>query len=121
MGESNNNFFVEKSYFCKICNTNHSLKLSKNLVDDHTQFPFSYVYLHGKLFNILSTLYLDADLNIRGVEVVKLNNSENIFDKEQMIEIVQKLIEHAEQSNKEYNSLLKKYEELKKQLKDLKK
>ncbi|MHA1872314.1 MAG: hypothetical protein ACTSU2_17620 [Promethearchaeota archaeon] len=112
MGKNEDDDVVERQYFCNVCNTMHKIRLSKNLVKKYSNFPFTYVYLHGKLYNILTTLYLDANLNIRGAEQVKLDNTENIFDKEQMAKIINNLTEELRQMNEDYNDLLEKYKKL---------
>ena len=104
---------VKKSYFCNVCGKNHEIMLQKRLLEGREKFPFTYVYLHGDLYNILTTLYLDANLNIRGTEIVRLDDSENIFDKDQMMNIVKNLTSELNQLQNDYNELLKKYNELK--------
>ncbi|MHA1340701.1 MAG: hypothetical protein ACTSRZ_11100 [Promethearchaeota archaeon] len=114
MSEANSDSnLIKKSYYCSICKKQHDVFLNKDLVKNRDKFPFSYVFLHGKVFDILTTLYLDANLNIRGAEMVKLENTENIFDKEQMMTIVQNLTNELTNLQNEYNELLKKYNELK--------
>ena len=103
---------VKKSYYCTICKEQHEILLSKDLVKNKNEFPFTYVFLHGKLYEILTTLYIDANLNIRGAEMIKLENYDNIFDKEQMQTIVQNLTIELVNLQNEYNELLKKYNEL---------
>jgi hypothetical protein len=105
--------YVKKNYFCSICNQHHDIIFKKEILKGRTKFPFSYIFLHGDLYDILTTLYLDANLNIRGTEMVKLDDSENIFDKEQMTDIVKNLTMELATLQQEYNDLLNKYNQLK--------
>ena len=80
---------VKKRFSCKICNTTHEIVLNKNLLEGKTMFPFSHIYLHGELKDILTILYVDSDLEIRGVDT-EILSMENIFSKEHMMEIISK-------------------------------
>lgn len=107
------NEFVKKRYRCPVCKDHHDVMLRKDLVDGHESFPFTHVFLHGDVYNILTTLYLDADLRIRGVEARQLDNADNIFDKDQMKQMVVNLTNELSQLQEDYNILLEKYEALK--------
>ena len=60
---------VMRQYNCRICGENHDVVLNANLLKEDAKYPIPYVFLHGDLKNILTTLYLDKDLQIRGVDV----------------------------------------------------
>ena len=72
---------VKKDYYCSICKAKHTIELPENMASGKDAYPFSHVFLH-KLeriddisetgVDILTTLYIDANLSIRGVEVKKL-------------------------------------------------
>ena len=86
---------VLRMFSCPVCKTVHKLNLEYSLTLDQPSFPFPYVYLHSsvdQLKDLLTTLYLDADLQIRGVEVIKLENSD-IFSEELTLQITEKLTE----------------------------
>jgi len=106
---SENSDFIQRSYHCRVCKTTHEIKLQKKISESQSKFPFSYFFLHGELKNILTTLYLDKQLEIRGVDVQKLTD-DDIFSKDQVISISSILM-------KEIEDLLKENEELRLKLK----
>ena len=55
--------------------------MRKNISEGRERYPFSYIYLHGNLNNILITLYIDRDAQIRGVDVQELTD-DDIFSNE---------------------------------------
>lgn len=86
---------IERIYNCRTCNTTHRVTLSKKMTENRERFPFPYVYLHGDLKDLLTTLYIDKDLQIRGSEVIKLEHS-GIFSEELALKIANKLMEEIE-------------------------
>ena len=104
----------ERIFNCSICQTTHKITLSDDLADGHTYFPFSYLYLHGPVDDILTTLYIDANLNIRGAESVKLEKGEedNLMSKAQMTAIVNVLTNELARSQKDFEELQQKYNDL---------
>ena len=105
--------FVKRQYPCKICDKKHEIKLRKSLCLDREVYPFSYTYLHGELKNILTTLYIDKNMEIRSVDVHELTTG-NIFSKEQALSIVTKLIEEIERLREENVELLNQINDTKK-------
>ncbi len=105
--------FVTRQYTCSICNKKHEINLRKNLYLDREDYPFSYTYLHGDLKNILTTLYIDKNMEIRGVDVQELTTG-NIFSKEQVVTIVTELIGEIERLREENVELLNQINDLKK-------
>lgn len=119
---------VKKIYQCPICKKSHEIKFPKNFADNRTRYPFSYVFLHkyenserfeDKDKDILTTLYIDAHLNIRGIEALLTEDDTNILSKETSKEIIGKLsrfILELTETNEEmvtkFNELQKKYQEL---------
>ncbi|MHA1146749.1 MAG: hypothetical protein ACTSR8_00725 [Promethearchaeota archaeon] len=92
--------FVLKHYTCKVCNNaSHTVKLNKKLVEGRSRFPFPYITMHSEVLNdelkeFMVMLYIDKDLQIRGVE--PLTEEDAFFTKEQMLEITGKLLEEIE-------------------------
>jgi len=95
--------------------------------DDFAQgrahYPFTYIYIHrfesnsetdieNKDKDILTTLYIDANLNIRGAEVFFTEDDTNILSKETSKEIITKLTNSLVELQNEYEELLKKYNKL---------
>lgn len=93
-----------KNYFCRVCNENHKINLSKKLIENKKKFPVPYSFLHGQLKNILTTLYLDKDLEIRGVDVQELAD-DDLFSKDQVISITDTLMKEVERLRMENERL----------------
>ena len=106
---SDNSEFIQRSYYCSVCGTTHEISLQKKISKKQSKFPFSYFFLHGELKNILTTLYMDKHLEIRGVDVQKLTD-DDIFSKDHAVSITSILV-------KEIEDLRKKNEELRLKLK----
>ena len=113
---SKNDDFVTKQFHCVICNATHEIQLRKKLTEKRTKFPFSHLFLHGELKNILTTLYLDKHLEVRGVDVQKLRD-DDLFSKEQVTSILSTLMEEFERLRKENEKLQKELTKLKKKRK----
>lgn len=106
---------VKKIYRCKICNENHDVVLSKGLLEGRTKFPFPHVFLHGDLKHLLTILYLDKDLQIRGAEVQNLTiDDDNLFSKDQATSIVESLMNEVERLRIENEKLSTEIAEFKK-------
>jgi len=101
---SRNSDFINRSYHCRVCDTTHEIKLQKKISESQSKFPFSYFFLHGELKNILTTLYLDKQLEIRGVDVQKLTD-DDIFSKDQVVSITSILMKEIEELRKENEDL----------------
>lgn len=99
-----NDDLVIREYDCRLCKQHHEIKLSNQLSKDHDDYPFPYTFLHGDLRNILTTLYIDKNLEIRGVDVRELTDSD-LFSKDQVLTITNTLMEEIEQLREENNSL----------------
>ena len=110
---SKNDDFVTKLYHCRICDDNHEIQLRKTLTEKQAKFPFSHSFLHGELKNILTILYLDKNLEVRGVDVQQLRD-DDIFSKEQVISISGTLMEEIERLRKENEALQIELKKLKK-------
>ncbi len=89
---------VTRRFNCKVCGTTHEIKLNKKLAEDRNRYPFHHIYLHGDLKDILTILYIDKELQIRGVET-EVMSREDIFSKEHMVDIIEKLVNEIEHSN----------------------
>ncbi len=107
---------VSRDYYCRICDQMHQIKINKNLVKSQSKFPFPFIFLHGDLKNLLTTLYIDKEIQIRGVDVHELSD-DNIFSKDQVIKITTTLVAEIERLQREnarlniLNSNLKKENE----------
>ena len=112
---SKNDDFVTKHYHCRLCNDTHEIQLRKKLCENQSKFPFSHSFLHGELKNILTTLYLDKNLEVRGVDVQRLRE-DDIFSKEQVISISGTLMEEIERLRMENEALQKELRIIKKEI-----
>ncbi len=108
--------FVVRQYHCRICGITHEIQLRKSICEKHKKFPFSHIFLHGELKNILTTLYLDKDMQIRGVDVQQLGE-DDIFSKEQVISITGTLMEEVERLRIENMKLQKELDIFRKKVK----
>lgn len=91
-----------RKYHCKICKKSHEVILNKKIIEEHTKFPFPYVFLHGDLKDLLTILYLDRELEVRSAEVQKLSiDDDNVFSKDQTVSIAKSLMEEIERLRKE--------------------
>lgn len=114
--DSNEPDFLIKLYYCPKCKKTHSIKLNKNLSKNKSRYPFSYAYLHsseGNLKDLLTILYLDKDLQVRGVDVIVIQDSIGIFSEELTREITEKLMDeivNLQEENFQLKELLTKIE-----------
>ena len=106
-----NSDYIKRRFNCKVCKTTHTITLNKNLCDGKTRYPFTHVYLYGDLKEILTILHIDKDLQIRAADTEVLS-MENIFSKEQVVEIVGKLVDEIEALRDDYNNLFTKFQDL---------
>ncbi len=107
--ENEDDDYVSRIFQCKVCGTHHSIKLNKKLAEGRNRYPFSHIYLHGDLKDILTILYIDKELQIRGVDTEVLSR-EDIFSKEHMVEVVGKLVDEIEKLRQDYNILYDRYQ-----------
>ncbi len=91
-----------KNYYCSICKKHHDIVLSKDLAKNRESYPFAHMFLHKLEGNsnsiddagvdILTTLYIDANLSIRGAEMKKLV-ADDIISKDDSKNIVNELMQ----------------------------
>jgi hypothetical protein len=103
--------FITRIFNCKICGTTHEVTLNKKLAEGRNRYPFHHIYLHGDLKDILTILYIDKELQIRGADT-ELLSREDIFSKEHMNEIIGKLVNEIETLRQDYNILFDRYQAL---------
>ena len=83
-----------RRYNCPKCQTTHQVILEDTLAENRSRYPFPHVFLHSKeetLEDLLTILYLDAQLQIRAVDIIELESS-NIFSEDLAKEIMEKLM-----------------------------
>lgn len=113
---------VHTTFRCTLCNKDHHIELPADMAEGRESFPFSYVFLH-KLeskdsnideigIDILTTLYIDANMKIRGVETKKLTSGD-IISKDDSKNIITNLMEEMGRLQDAYNELEKNYKDLK--------
>ena len=103
--------YITKQYNCKVCNETHKIELPKSLCDGRTKYPFPYVFLHGEPKDILTILYIDKDLQIRGVEVQQGNN--DFFSKEYVVNMATSLIDEVDRLRIDNMKLMQDIDDLK--------
>ncbi|MFX1554762.1 MAG: hypothetical protein ACFFBV_12605, partial [Promethearchaeota archaeon] len=113
---SNEPDFLNRLYNCPKCKKTHTVKLQRDLFKNKSSFPFSYAYLHsseGNLNDLLTILYLDKQLQIRGVDVIEIQDSIGIFSEELTRKITETLMDEIvslQEENFQLNELLNKIE-----------
>ena len=105
--------YIKREYYCRICNQMHQINLSKNIIKSRSKFPIPHIFLHGDLKNLLTTLYIDKDFQIRGVDVHELHD-DDIFSKDQVIELTNTLVGEIENLRRENAKLIEEVHFLKK-------
>jgi hypothetical protein len=109
-----NSDIVKRDYYCRMCDQTHEIYLSRNIAKTHSKFPVTHIFLHGELKNLLTTLYIDKDLQIRGVDVHELHDGD-IFSKEHVTKLISTLMGEIERLQKENNRLIDEIHSLKKE------
>jgi len=119
---------IKKLYRCPICKKTHEIYFHPDFANNRSKYPFSYVFLHkyessenieDKDKEILTTLYIDAQLNIRGIEALLNEDDTNILSKNTSKEIIGKLTYHILELQDEHEILIKKYNNLEKKYEEM--
>ncbi|MHA2001193.1 MAG: hypothetical protein ACTSVU_03790 [Promethearchaeota archaeon] len=127
----NSKEIVVRQYHCPVCKTRHNVELSSVLVKNKTYFPVSYFYLHkfegetkGNLdlvdADVYTVLYIDKQLQIRGVEAATQDTDGNFISKQDVRKMMDYLTNHITDLQRSYDELALKYEKLKKSIKNSK-
>jgi hypothetical protein len=95
-----NNEYIKREFYCRICKKTHKINLNKKIMTRESKFPITHIYLHGELKNILTTLYIDKDLQIRGVDVHELHD-DDIFSKDHVTKLINTLMGEIERLQRE--------------------
>ena len=113
---------VHMTFRCTLCKRDHHISLPADMAKGKESFPFSYVFLHklesndGNIdeigIDILTTLYIDANMKIRGVETKKLTSGD-IISKDDSKNIITNLMEEMGRLQDAYNELDKNFKDLK--------
>ncbi len=114
---------VKKYYYCRICKKNHSIKFPVNFAENQKRYPFVYFSIHKYTGNsdenydkkgsdIITTLYIDKNLTIRDVDVAWEDSSTNIISEYDTQKLVGFLIDHINELQDAYDSLMGKYTKL---------
>jgi hypothetical protein len=119
-----------KNYYCNLCKKHHDVLLAKDLAKNRESYPFAHIFLHkleGSSKNIedisadiLTTLYIDANMAIRGSETKKLV-ADDIISKDDSKNIVTELMEEMARLQDELMALQKQHKDLKAECERLKK
>ena len=119
---------IKKLYRCPICKKTHEIYFESDFANNRSKYPFALLIIHhyensenieDKDKEILTTIYIDAQLNIRGVEVLLNEDDTNILSKDTSKEIIGKLTGFILELQEEHEILIKKYNELEKKHKEL--
>jgi len=102
---------ITRIYNCPKCKKTHSITLERSIADNRNRYPFPHVFIHssqGNIDDLLTILYIDAQLQIRAVDIIELENS-NVFSEDLAKEIMDKLmneINKLQEENLELKGLL---------------
>ncbi len=121
---------LQKNYYCSLCGKHHDILLARDLAKNRESYPFAHIFLHKMEgssndiddvgADILTTLYIDANMSIRGSEVKKLAACE-IISKDDSKNIATELMEELARLQDEVTKLQKECKELKAENERLKK
>jgi hypothetical protein len=119
---------ITKDYYCPVCKKHHDISLPSNMALNRPSYPFTHVFLH-KLersdnleqtdIDILTTLYIDAHMAIRGVETKPLDGTE-IVSKEDFNVVVTRIMDELERWREEYTKLEAEFKIIKQENEQLK-
>jgi hypothetical protein len=118
-----------RNYYCNLCKRHHDVSLARDLAKNRESYPFAHIFLHkmeGSIdiddvgVDILTTLYIDANMAIRGSEVKKLVTCD-IISKDDSKNIATELMEELARLQDEVTKLQKECKELKAENERLKK
>lgn len=119
---------ITRDYYCPICKKHHDINLPRNMAENRPSYPFPHIFLHklettGDLnqtdIDILTTLYIDANMAIRGAETKPLDGTE-IVSKGDFNIVVTRIMDELERWRQDYQSLETKYKQLKDEYEQLK-
>ncbi|UYP48387.1 hypothetical protein NEF87_004672 [Candidatus Lokiarchaeum ossiferum] len=109
---------VKKIFQCPICKRTHQIYFPPEFAKNRSKYPFTYIFIHSfqnadsiedKDKDVLTTLYIDAHLNIRGVEAIIAEDDTNILSKEVSKAMVSKLTKVIMEMQIEHDQLAEKY------------
>ena len=111
---------VTRKYYCQICKTRHSIEFPSDFADDKSHYLFAYFYIHKYIghdekniekigADIITTLYIDKNLVIRGSDVVLQDHEANIISKDDSQTMITILTEHINELQVAYDNLSEKY------------
>ncbi|MHA1854479.1 MAG: hypothetical protein ACTSYY_00440 [Promethearchaeota archaeon] len=112
--------FVKKYYYCRICQKNHAIKFPVDFAENQKRYPFVFFAIHkysgnsdfDKEADIITTFYIDKNLTIRDVDVAWEESSTNIISEYDTTRLVGFLIDHINELQDAYDSLMEKYVKL---------
>ncbi|WP_457558207.1 hypothetical protein [Candidatus Harpocratesius sp.] len=113
---------VVKQYQCPVCKKIHTIKFEPDFAKNRVKYPFTFAFMHkfesptnieDHEKDVLTTLYIDTHLNIRGVEAVLADDNTNILSKETSYEMITKLTKVILEMQNELNEIQEKYTALK--------
>ncbi len=115
--------YVKKNFFCSVCKINHKVSLPTKLLEKQKNFPFTYIYFHGSNpdedEDILTTLYLDASLNIRTAESLQMNELETNLSQTKSSEIIKNMKKELLEIRKDYKDLNGRFNDLREEHQDI--
>ena len=112
---------ITVDYYCGICKKRHDVSLPKNLAANRDSYPFPHIFLHKEEssktlddvdIDLLTTLFIDANMAIRGVEVKRLDGTD-IISKDDFNVVVTRIMDELERWRADYARLELEFKQLK--------
>lgn len=114
---------VTKMYYCAICKKRHSIDFPLDFAEGKTHYPFVHFFIHKfqgdpekhieKIgADIITTLYIDKNLAIRGTEVALEDPNANIMNRDDAQTMITFLTNHINELQEAYDNLAEEYAKL---------
>lgn len=116
---------IKKDYYCPVCKKKHQMTFPAGFAIEKASYPFAHVFLHkieGSSeieemgADILTTLYIDANCDIRGVEAKQLVAIQNVMAVDDFTHIVNQLMDEIARLLDDYHRLQADYKALRARL-----
>ena len=114
---------ITKFYYCSICKKRHSIEFPSDFAQNRTHYPFVHFFIHKfqgdpkkhieKIgADIITTLYIDKNLTVRGSEVALEDPNANIMNRDDAQTMITFLTNHINELQEAYDHLSEQYTEL---------
>jgi hypothetical protein len=118
---------IRKDYYCPACKKKHQISFPAGFASDKASYPFAHVFLHKlegatdieeTAADVLTTLYVDANCDIRGVDAKQLVAMQDVMAVDDFTHIVSQLMDEIARLLDDYHRLQAEYKALQARLDD---